>query len=640
MYLAIFKGVNRMSNITRRNFVNGTLMTAGASLLPFGGANQAVMAALAPSYYPPTLTGLRGSQPGSNDHAHARAWDGKSDWGLNTKLNEEYDLVVVGGGISGLSAAYFYQQTHGKDKKVLILDNHDDFGGHARRNEHTIDGNIILGEGGSESIQAPYSSGKVVLDLFKDIGIDIELFKTTYDADFYKRHNLSAATYFNKRTFGKDTIVNHPFCGYPAIFEGLLRPTLDMEKAVEQTPLSKSGKDQLMRVLKGGEHLINVPKGDLKEYIKTHSYLDYLTNTLGVDDPLVIRMARNTSADITEGGTDTLNIAEALDSGPLGVNPSISWKNAIGDGSDQAYNRIEGDTFSLEEPFIHHFPDGNATIARLLVKKMIPNVGPGTNAEEIILSKFNYSELDKPSNKARIRLNSTVVNVTHDGHPTNANGVFVNYINNNKSYQVKAKSVVMACYNMIIPHIVPDLPKDQYDALRSLNKVPLQYTTVGVRNWRAMKELGLGLVMCPGNMHQVINMDFPVSMGGYEYTKTPDDPWILHMRSAPLGETIGAPAIEQFKEARYRMLGLTFDDYEQEIREHLSGMLPKELFDFDKDVQSIMVNRWAHGYSHGDPGDVGRQPFGRITMANSDANDISNVQSAVEHAYRAVNELN
>ena len=189
-----------MSNITRRNFVNGTLMTAGASLLPFGGANQAVMAALAPSYYPPTLTGLRGSQPGSNDHAHARAWDGKSDWGLNTKLNEEYDLVVVGGGISGLSAAYFYQQTHGKDKKVLILDNHDDFGGHARRNEHTIDGNIILGEGGSESIQAPYSSGKVVLDLFKDIGIDIELFKKLTKKTFQKQNFCYLCYFFRQKT--------------------------------------------------------------------------------------------------------------------------------------------------------------------------------------------------------------------------------------------------------------------------------------------------------------------------------------------------------------------------------------------------------------------------------------------------------
>lgn len=628
-----------MSQITRRNFVNGTIMAAGTSLLPFGSASQAVMAAFEPSYYPPAATGLRGSHPGSNEAAHARAWEGKTDWGSSTLLDETYDLIVVGGGISGLSAAYFYQQEHGRGKKVLILENHDDFGGHAKRNEHNVDGDLRLGEGGSESIESPYGSGKIVMDLFKDIGIDLELFKTAYDTDFYRRHNLGAATYFNKKIFGEDKVVKHPFCGYPAFVEGLLRPTLPMETAVDQAPLSKKSKEQLMRVLKGGQHVLNVPKKDLPEYIKNHSYLDYLTNTLGIDDPLILRMSRHTSVDYTEGGTDTLSIAEVLDSGPLGINPNISWKDAIGDGSDQSYSRKEGDTFSLEEPFIHHFPDGNATIARLLVKKMIHDVGPGENPEEIILSKFNYAELDKSSNKVRIRLNSTAVNVKHDGTPENATEVSVNYIRDNKSYQVKAKSVVMACYNMIIPHIVPDLPKDQYDALRSLTKVPLQYSTVGVRNWRAMQELGIGLAMCPGNMHQVVNMDFPISMGDYEYTKSPNDPCILHMRSAPLGETIGAPRIEQFKEARYRMLGLSFSDYEEEIREHLSGMLPKELFNFERDVASITVNRWAHGYSHGDPGDVGRQPFGRITIANSDANDTSLVQSAIEQAHRAIQEL-
>ena len=309
------------------------------------------------------------------------------------------------------------------------------------------------------------------------------------------------------------------------------------------------------------------------------------------------------------------------------------------DGDYQKYVNKDGGTYSVEYPFIQHFPDGNATIARSLVKKMIPNVGPGENAEEIVLSKFNYAELDKSSNNVRVRLNSTVVNVRHSGDPKTSSEVFVNYINDNKSYQVKAKGVVMACYNMIIPHIVPDLPEDQYAALRALSKVPLQYTTVGVTNWRAMKEIGIGMAMCPGNIHQVVGMDYPVSIGGYEYTKSPNDPCILHMRSAPVGETAGAPRFDQFREARYTMLDLTFDDYEEEIREHLGGMLPQPLFDFDKDVKSISINRWGHGYASGNPGVVGRQPFGRITIANSDAVGSSLLQNAVEQAWRAVQEL-
>jgi spermidine dehydrogenase len=626
-----------LSKIARRDFINGTLMVAGTSMLPFKSTSQAVMAALEPLYYPPALTGLRGSHPGSNEQAHARAWVKQTDWGSTSDLGEEYDLVVVGGGISGLAAAYFYQQEHGRDKKILILDNHDDFGGHAKRNEHTIDGDTRLGVGGSESFENPSGFSETVLNLLKDLGVDMDRFKMAYDTDFFKRHGLGAVTYFNKRIFGEDKVVKHPFCDYPGFVEGLLRPTLSYEKAVQQSPLNEKGKQQLLRVLKGDPHTLKVPKKEWRQYIRTHSYFDYLKNTLGVDDPGVLRMARHSAVDY--GGTpDVMTMEEALGSGALGMD-SFSWSDVLDEGVYQEYVEKDGGTYAVKEPFIHHFPDGNATIARMLVKKMIPDVGPGENVEEIVLSKLKYAELDKPRNSVRVRLNSTVVNVQHGGDPYSSSDVFVNYIYDNKSYQVKSKNVVMACYNMMIPHIVPDLPKKQDAALRRLSKVPLQWTTVGLKNWRAIKEMGIGMAMSPGNMHQAVNMDFPVSMGGYEYTKTPDDPCILHMRCCLLGETVGAPRVEQFREARYRMLELQFRDYEVEVREHLGGMLPKNMFDFDRDVESISVNRWAHGYSYGNPGAIGRQPFGRITIANSDAVNSSLMDRAIEQAWRAVKEL-
>ena len=395
--------------------------------------------------------------------------------------------------------------------------------------------------------------------------------------------------------------MKHPFCDYPGFVEGLLRPTLSYEAAVQQTPLSEKGKEQLLRVLKGGQHVLKLPKEELREYIRTHSYFDYLQNTLGVDDPGVLKMARRTNMDYGGGGTDTMSILQALSSGSMGSDPYDAWKDALAEGDYQEYVNKGGDSFDVRYPSIEHFPDGNATIARSLVKKLVPDVGRGETTEEIVLSKFNYAELDKSSNSARVRLNSTVVNVKHGGDPNSSSDVFVNYINDGKSYQVKSKGVVMACYSMMTRHIVPDLPKEQEDALSTLSKVPLQYTTVGVTNWRAMKEMGIGMAMCPGNIHQVVGMDYPVSMGGYEFTKTPNDPCTLHMRSAPVGDTVGAPRVEQFREARYKMLGLQFEDYEGEIREHLGGMLPKELFDFDKDVKSISINRWGHAYAHGNP---------------------------------------
>jgi spermidine dehydrogenase len=610
-----------MSDISRRDFINGTLMVAGTSMLPFEASGQAAMAALAPSYYPPALTGLRGSHPGSNTHAHALAWSGQSDWGPTTKLSETYDLVVVGGGISGLSAAYFYQQKHGADKKILILDNHDDFGGHAKRNEHMIDGTMRISYGGSQTLVEPRHADKIVLNLLQDIGVDLKRFETAYDMDFFKRNDLGAVTYFNEEVFGEDKVVRHPYCNYPNYIEGLQATKLSNEEAARQAPLSAGGKEQLLRVLNGGLHTLDVPKEELRDYVRKTSYFDYLKNTLGVDDPGVLRMARHSGLDWASSGTDLMNIGGAKRAGALGFEPVA--------------------VYDEDNPYIHHFPDGNAGVARALVSKMIPDVAEGNNAEDLVLARFNYAELDKSGNAARIRLNSTVVNVEHGGDPNSSSDVFVNYINDNKSYQVKARNVVMACYNMIIPHIVTGLPEEQAAALKLQGKSSLQYTTVGLKNWRGMKERGIGMAMSPGNMHQAVLMDFPVSLGGYEYTKTPDDPCVIQMICCPYG-TVGKPAHEQRREARLGMLALQFDDYEQEIRRHLGGMLPNELFDFDRDVASISVNRWAHGYTTGGPGDstqVGRQPFGRITVANIDSAPGSDAKTAMMMAHRAVNEL-
>jgi len=375
-------------------------------------------------------------------------------------------------------------------------------------------------------------------------------------------------------------------------------------------------------VLNGGVHAIDVPEAQLADYLRAHSYFDYLSETFGVDDPGLLRMARNSAVDWGGTGTDLMSVQEAKSSGAMGFEPVA--------------------VYDVDHPYIHHFPDGNAGVARALVKQLVPGVGPGNNAEELVLSRFDYSQLDRSGNSARIRLSSTVVDVHHAGDPEGSGEVLVKYIRDGRAYQVRGSGVVMACYNMMIPHIVSDLPEDQAAALGQQTKSPLIYTSVGLNNWRAVKEIGLGLAMSPGNMHQAVLMDFPVSLGGYEYTRTPDDPCVLQMISCPFGETVGAPKEEQFSEARYRMLERRFEDYEREIRVHLSGMLPKGSFDFDRDVESITVNRWGHGYtSPGSPESVerGRQPFGRITVANCDSAAGADAQLAIQAAARAVSEL-
>ncbi|NQY10012.1 MAG: NAD(P)/FAD-dependent oxidoreductase [Flavobacteriales bacterium] len=612
-----------MSKITRRDFINGTLMAAGATMLPIGCTNDAVINKLDPLYYPPALTGLRGSHAGSNTHAHARAWSQKSDWGSTSKLNETYDLVVVGGGLSGLAAAYFYQEKHGKDKKTLILDNHDDFGGHAKRNEHTVDGTFLLAHGGSQSIVEPKLASAEVNRLFKEVGVFPERFETAYDHVFFKKNNLGAVTYFNKKVFGEDKIVKHPFCNYPNYVQGIImRGKTTNEEAAQQAPLSETGKEQLLRVLNGGLHVLDVPENEMEQYQQNNSYFDYLKNTLGVNDPGVLRMARHSALDWGTKGADIMSLQEAIVAGAMGF-------------------KIR-DVYDENNKYIYHYPDGNAGIARAIVKHLIPEVAKGNNAEELVLAKFKYAELDKPNNTTRIRLNSTVINVQHIGDSKDAEQVGVKYMQDDKAYEVKGNNVIMACYNMMVPHIVPNLPAEQAKALSKQNKSVVIYTSVGVKNWKAMKELEIGMAMSPGNMFQTVYMDFPISVGEYDYTKTTDAPCIIQMISCPYGETVGAPRDEQIREARHKMLSLKFEDYEAEIRAHLTGMFPKELFDFDRDVESITINRWAHGYPA--PGPAGslekaRQPFGRITIANADCSGIPDLKNAMDEAYRAVSEL-
>ena len=607
-----------MNKISRRDFVNGTAVGLGASAaVPHFAAK-----ANTTEYYPPALTGLRGSHPGANTHAHNLAWQSSYKVSSVRNTNEVYDLVVVGAGLSGLASAYFYRQRFGPDSKILILDNHDDFGGHAKRNEHTIDGQRLISYGGSQTLVEPRSASVVMQTLFQDVGIDLKRFDTAFDQGFYKRHELGATTYFNAKHFGRDTLVRHPFCNYYNYLEGLPGAAISDEEAVAQTPLSDRGKQQLLSVLKGGLHTLKLEDNALERYVETTNYFAYLKQTLGVDDTQVLRMARHSGIDWSNAGAELLTIAEAKECGALGFAPVP--------------------VYDADNPYIHHFPDGNAGVTRALVRHLIPSVAPGNNAEALVDMRFDYRELDRPGQSSRVRLNSTVVNVRHQRGTQSRDSVAISYVHDDTLHGVSAKHVVMACYNMMIPHIVSDLPKAQADALREQMKSPLIYTTVGLRHWRSLQAQGLGLAMCPGNMHQTAFIDFPVSLGGYQFTQSPDDPCVIQMISCPYSDEVGKPRAEQYREARYRMLGRQFSDYETEIREHLSGMLSSDYFDFDRDVASITVNRWAHGYTVAGPGnsvEIGRAPHGRITIANSDSAPAADAIAAMEMGHRAVGEL-
>ncbi|MBM4193666.1 MAG: hypothetical protein FJ202_04710 [Gemmatimonadetes bacterium] len=623
-------GMDRV--ISRRDFVNGVAALTAAAAMPDCGLACAPQAAQGD--YPPRRTGLRGSHPGSYEAAHRLARSDRQDWGpVRNAEPHAYDLIIVGAGISGLSAAHFYRKEH-PEARILILDNHDDFGGHAKRNEFALDGRTVISYGGSQVLQDPGSYSAVAKGLLEDLGVDTRTFKTAYDHEFYRRNGLAGATYFDSETYGSDRLVGRSLVDYA--FLPLAPYALDVKEAVAQMPLGENARRELLELLQArGNRLPEIPKSDQARYLRRLSYRDFLARHMGVTDPEVFALYQGLTAD----STASIEASSALDVMSYNGLPGLR-ATAIADFNDDS------------EPYIFHFPDGNASIARLLVRNMIPGAAPGTTMHDIVLARFDYSKLDEQEASVRLRLNSTVVRLEHDGAVDQARQVTATYVRDGKAYRVRGKHCVMAGYNAMIPHMCPELPAGQREALSFAIKAPIVYTSVLLRNWRAWKRLGIGFFAGPGAYYAVSMLDFPVSMGGYAFSANPDEPIVVHMERFAVGNDPKATRRQQRLAGRRELFTTSFETLERKTRRQLAGALVGGGFAPAEDIAAITVNRWGHGYSYryrpewdsGYEGDeaphvVGRRRFGRITIANADAGASASVDAAIDQAHRAIEEL-
>lgn len=615
-------------DISRRDFLNGISVTVGASLLPGYSFAQgpAVNAQDVPGYYPPGLTGMRGSHAGAFETAH-QAKDGAAFSGSDT--GENYDLVVVGGGLSGLSAAHFYQQTKGDNARILILDNHDDFGGHAKRNEFQIDGRTIIGYGGTMFIDAPSGYPDVAKQFMVDLGIDNQRFYNYFDQNLYSSMGLTEGYFFDAETFGSD----HLAVG-----------DIGEDKVLEQAPLSAKAKADLLRLLKDDRHYLpDMPASEQNQYLQNMDYHAYLRDRAGMDEA-VLNVMQSHARSVWAVNIDAFPANEAWSSGYPGFGDLELGFESYDRGGDK------------EEPSIFHFPDGNASVARILVRKMIPTVASGNTMEDIVRSQFDYSRLDDPSSGVRIRLNSTVVRVQHVDNNL-SNPLKISYVRGGKTEIVESKQVIMACYNSIIPHLCPEMPGAQKAALANCVRAPLVYTNVLIRNWRSFANLGIHRANCPASYHHGVVLDFPVSMGGYQFSSSPDEPIVLHLTRIP-----GAPglsALEQFNAGKRELLATSFETFERNTRDQLQRLLGPGGFDAARDIAGITVNRWPHGYAYGYDPETDRiafdpdswpeekqvwrhasRPFGNISIAATDSASNAMTESAIVEAHRAVNDLN
>jgi spermidine dehydrogenase len=641
--------------ITRRDFLHGVgaaaALTAGgvaaqSSTTPGTTAAAAGSPATAgsapaagstwpqdtPGYYPPTLVGMRGSHPGSFEAAHALR-DG-STWPEVSDTGEQYDLIVVGGGISGLAAAHFFRTRSAPGSRILILDNHDDFGGHAKRNEFHLGGRLHLLNGGTLEIDSPRPYGPVAAGLLTTLGIDVPaLAKKVEHRHFYERHGLYGSVFFDAETFGADRLV---------VGMGDHRP---LAECLAEAPLSARARREITALEQAKiDYLPGLSSAQKKDRLSRMSYEAFLRDVVGVETAVLQFYYARTMGE-WGCGTDAVSALDCWGFDFPGFQGMHLEKGSTARMSfTPAGYKDTGGSFKL------HFPDGNATIARLLVRDLIPAAVPGHDAVDVVTARVNYAALDRADSPVRLRLSSMVVRARHVGEPRAGSPVEVTYVRDGRAFKARASRTVLACYNMMIPYLCPELPEAQKEALHGLIKTPLVYTSVALKNWQAFRRLQVASVYAPGSYHSYFHLNPQVDIGAYRSPKSADEPILLHMVRTPCQR--GLPELQQHEAGRRELLATPFATFEREIRSQLARTLHAGGFDAARDITAITVNRWPHGYAPEpnplwDPDGpettrpyyIGRASFGSITIANSDSGGAAYTDVAIEQGYRAVDEL-
>jgi spermidine dehydrogenase len=627
--------------ITRRDFINGAAVIVGGTLLA-GSALYGESGGTQPSHSPPELTGLRGSHPGSFETAHSLR-DG-TFWKTappSIDTNEAYDLVVVGAGISGLAAAHFFRESVGTSARILILENHDDFGGHAKRNEFHLGGKLQLCNGGTFLIDSPTPYSAQADGLLKKLGIDPpKLQETTSDHKLYRSLGLQSAIFFDKETFGADKLL----VGEPS---GRRNDKEDGSRSwaafLADAPLSDATRRDIARIEQSSvDYLPGLSSAEKKARLSKISYRDFLLNVVKADPGVVPFYQTRTHGEWGVG----IDAEPALDCWAIGLPGFQGMHLDPGSAPNMSYSAAG---YANGGSYEYHFPDGNASIARLLVRNLLPGAVPGHTVEDVVTANVDYGRLDQPASPIRLRLQSTVVAAKNIGG-TDAKEIEVTYTQGERVFKVHAKSCVLACWNMMIPYLCPELPDKQKEALHYLVKVPLVYGTVAIRNWKAFQKIGIQHVNTPGSYWDSVSLNSSTDIGDYHSPKSPEEPILLHLSRTPCRP--GLPARDQHKAGRMELLVTSFEDFERKTRDQLARILAPGGFHPAEDIQAITINRWPHGYGYEynplfdpdwpeseRPHVIGRKKFGRIAIANTDSGATAYTDVAIDQAYRAVQEI-
>jgi len=608
--------------ISRRDFLNGALL-AGAGLYLNGRAPV-----ISPA---DAFNGYGGV--GDYRHSNGNTWevlsaghamrDGAFEKRVATATDtrEMYDLVCVGGGLSGLAAAVFFQKDKGGS--CLVIDNHPIFGGEAKRNEFRVNGQSLIAHQGSAIFLVP-GKGGYTDRFYQMIGMDRSTFnyqtwrgptpemplaQSPYDIGSPKQYGF----YFGSR-FGKT----------PGVW--LIDP---WGRNLDGAPISDTAKAELLR-WRNVRNNSAVPKteGDaISRQLDTITLEDHLMAQHGISREII----REFLSPIEGGGYGL---------GPDALSAYCNYAIETEfpeDGDDKLGDQM--------------FPDGNSGFARLMVKTLIPDAisGPRT-VDAVWENRVSFGALDRPGQPTRIRLNSTVVRVEHAGDPASAPHVVITYAKGNRLYKVRARRVVVAGGSWTAKHIVHDLPAAHREAYAQFYRSPCLMANVAVTNWRFLYKMGISGCRWFEGLGNYLSVTKKALVGNTSRTIDPDSPTVLTIKV--LFAKPGLPIGEQGSRGRAELLSTSFAQYERALRQQMSDMFAPGGFNPRRDIAGIILNRWGHAYVNPQPGfffgvngkpaprDVLRdRPHGRIAFANTDLAGAADHRNSIREADRAVHQL-
>jgi spermidine dehydrogenase len=605
--------------ITRRDFLNGTLLASGAALV----SAACPFRLMAAEDWNGT-SGI-GDYADANGNTHQVMADGHAirDHVFDRTpaaiqdTGEAYDCVIVGGGISGLSAALFFRRATTAKKSCLVLENHPIFGGEAKRNEFNVDGQRLIASQGSAMWFQPMP-GSFLQHFYDSVGIDPRGFQ-------YQQNAGSIATGVTPYA-GDGSNFGFFFSAGDGHADGtwLIDP---WTKKLEGAPIPAEAKRELLAMQ-------NTPDQHPKP-LRHGDAIARQLDSITLEDDLMTRHGLS---------RDTIRRY---------LSPVSGGGSGIGADVLSAYSEYGPDLlFPWErEQGPQMFPGGNTGVARHIVKALLPNAipGPATMAG-VCQSRVNFAALDQPWQPTRIRLRSTVISLQHEGEPARSPHVNIVYLRGGQLYRLRARSVVLANGNWTISSIVRDLPAPYRHAYAQFFRAPCIMANVAVRNWRFLAKMGISQCQWFGGIGNYLAVRRVATFGGSAPVLSPESPTVLTLKI--LFANPGRPLPEQVNTGRYQMMTTPFSVYEKQLRDQFAAMFSRQGFDGRRDIAGIILNRWGHAYLAPQPGFFfGRDgkpgpaelmrhhPFARIAFANSDLSGIMDHRASITEAHRAVQQV-